>query len=420
MAQHSITNKEHRSFFAIQFSKRKCLLLAYSIFVLLVIFEPDYIVTTSFHKLFRPAKYLAAFLTIFAFILRKVKLNGLLIGTIAFEGLLLLSTVINGSAVEVWINNCAYIIVLILFAQSVMEMDALMFPLALSVVLGLYTHINTVCRVLYPLGMYTSSVGYRNCWLLGYDNCAGLIIQLTITVTLFRIIYYKNRFLVWDWSVLLSGCWFILVQGIATTIIAGTLFFAFVIVSRNERIRKYFSRGTLVVVGMFLLFCMIHFVSIQENSIFSLAFKILGRNTTFTGRTSVWSAAWREIQNDRWLLGRGLQASTMYQDHFGGGGWAHLHSYYLQVIYEGGFLAFAALFGLLIYVAARFDKGKYSYTYGTFLAGLLAIMLMWQVEAYGDLIKYGFVILSLMYNTPLLVQSEGAHEEKRIRLKLVR
>ena len=72
------------------------------------------------------------------------------------------------------------------------------------------------------------------------------------------------------------------------------------------------------------------------------------------------------------------------------------------------------------HVAARFDKGKYSHTYMPFLAGLLSIMLMWQTEAYADLVKYGFVILSLMYNTPLLVQGEGVHDKKRIRLKLVR
>ena len=394
----------------IQIDKRKCLLLAYSIFVLLVIFEPEYISISSIHMYFSVARYVATFLTITVFLARNVKLNALLIGTVIFESLLLLFTVVNGSAMDIWISDCAYTIVLILFSQTVMELDARILPLALSIVLGLYTHINTVCRVLYPLGLYTNSVGYRNCWFLGYDNCACIIILLAVTVTLFRILYYKGHFLLWDLSVLVSGCWFILVQGIATAIIAGSLFFVLIIVSRNEWFRKNFSKGVLLVVGMFVLFFLIQFASIQDSSIFLPFFKILGRNVTFTGRTKIWSMAWKEIQRSDWLLGKGLQTSAIFQSHFGGRLAVHLHSYYLQVIYEGGFLTFATLFGVLACVTIRFDKGKYGYAYMPFLAGLLAIMLMWQTEAYSDLIKYGFVILSLMYNAPLLRQSEETYE----------
>lgn len=407
----------HKPFSVIRIDKQKSLLLAYSVFVLFILFEPAYIRDeTSFHVLFKISKFAVAATVLFFFIIRKVKLNALSIGTIAFEGLLLLSTVLNGSAIEDWISDSAYIIVLILFAQMVMEQDAPLLLLAMSIVLGLYTHINTICRVLYPLGMYTSSVGYRNCWFLGYDNCACVFIQLAITVALFRILYYRDCFLLWDWSVLVSGCWFILVQEIATTIVAEAAFFAVVIVSRNKVFRSKIPIGTLVVAGMFLLFFLIQFASVQENSIFAFVFKILGRNTTFTGRTRIWSLALREIQNGKWFLGRGLQTVAMYQSHFGGLGFGHLHSYYLQVIYEGGFLAFTALFGVLMYVAARFDKGKYNHAYMSFLGGLLAIMLMWQAEAYGDLIKYGFVILSLMYNAPLLRHNEETTSVSRIRL----
>ena len=407
----------------IQINRQKSLLLVYEIFVLSVIFEPDYIKLTSFHLVFMLAKYLAAGLVILVFIIRKVKLNGLLIGTSIFEGLLLISTLENNYLnTETWIKECAYIIILMFFGQTVMEQDAGSLPLALSMVLGLYTHINTVCRIMYPHGMYPPTAAYyQYSWFLGYDNCACIIIQLAITVTLFRILYYKEHFLLWDWSVLISGCWFILYQGIATTIIAGAGFFAIVFASRNNSIRKIFAKGTLLVTGMFILFFLIQFATALVSDNFSFAFSALGKNGTFTGRIIIWSAAWREIQNGGWLcwlLGKGQQPVEMYQKHFGGRNWAHLHSYYLQVIYEGGFLAFAVLFGLLIYVTARFDKGKYSHTYIIFLAGFAAIMLMWQVEAYGGLVKYGFIILSLMYNTPLLVKSEKANDKKRVRFRL--
>lgn len=406
------------SFATIRVSKQKSLLLTYAVFVLLVLFEPDYLTITSFHRFFQIAKYFVAVLVVFAFIVRKVKLNGLLIRMTIFEGLLLLSTLTNNLDVWTWVKDCAYIIILMLFVQTVMEQDARSMLLALSIVLGLYTHINSICRVIFPLGMYSSSALYQESWLLGYDNCAGVIILLAITVTLFRILYFKDCFLLWDWSVLLSGCWFIFIQRIATSMLAGMCFFAVILTSRNEHIRKTFARGTWVVTVMFLLFFLIQFVTAQVSDTFSFVFTALGKNRTFTGRIVIWSAAWQKIQDGGWLLGRGQQTVEMYQSLFGSRVWSHLHSYYLQVIYEGGFLAFAALLGMLFYVAAHFDKGKYSHTYMPFLAGLLAIMLMWQVEAYADLVKYGFVILSLMYNAPLLVQSEQMYDKRRIRFRL--
>lgn len=409
-------SKSRKAFFSIQINKQKGLLLAYSLFVLFALFEPDYILLeTSFHTVFRIAKYVSALLVVSFFLIRKTKPNIFLLETILFEGLLLFSTIINGSAIEKWISDCGYVIVLVLFAQTLMETDTRIFPLALSIVLGLYTHINSICRLLYPSGMYINSLDYWNCWFLGYDNNAGTIILIAIMAALFRILYYKNRLLLWDWSVLVSGCWFILIQNVATGLVAGVLFFAFVLASKNRWFRQWFSRGFLIVVGMILMFFLIQFVSIQEKSIFSFAFDALSKSTTFTGRTRIWKVAWRDIQNSGLLIGRGLQTSAMNTNHFGLRWAVHLHSYYLQVIYEGGIFAFIAFLGVLMHTVVRFDKGKFNATYMPFIAGLLAVMLMWQMEAYGDLVRYGFVILSLIYNAPLLRQSEKTAAVARIR-----
>lgn len=405
-----------KSFSTIQINKQNFFYFCYSVFVLAVIIEPDYIATTSLHLIFRLAKYVAACIVILFYIIRKSKLNSLLIGTVIFEGLLLLSTLINGTSKTSWLNDCGYVIVLILFAQTILEIDARTFFLSLSLVLGIYTHINTITRILFPQGMYTSSIGYRNCWFLGYDNCACMIILLAITVALFRIFYYKGRFLIWDWSIIFSGVWFIFVQKIATAIFTSIIFFVFIVISKIAWIRKNLFKGTAIVSGMIILFFLIQLVNISDDTIFLFIFKSLGRNSTFTGRTRIWSIAWNEIQDGIWFLGKGVQATATYQKHFGGLVWAHLHSYYLQIIYEGGFLAFVAFFVLLICVAKRFDKGKYGYVYMPFLAGFLSIMIMWQVEAYSDLVKYGFILLSLMYYTPLFVKNEETEKRKRIRL----
>lgn len=411
---------EPNPLFTIRIDKQKCLLLIYSLFVILVLFEPDYFTTTPLHRIFQVTKCIAALLTIVIFVNQKINLNALIIGTTVFEIWLLFSTVVNHSAIDIWIKNCAYVIVLILFAQTVLEMDAHILPLALSIVLGLYTHINTICRLLFPAGMYISRTGKLNCWLLGYDNCACLMILLSIIIALFRILYYRNHFMIWEWSVLISGLWFIFSQGVATTIIAIVLFFIFLVVSKNKIIRKCFSKGTLIVFSMLLLFFLLQFVSIQDRSVFSFIFDSLGKNTTFTGRTRVWAVAWEEIKSGGWILGMGLQSMDMYSRLFGGRSWITVHNYYLQIIFEGGFVAFVIFFTVLIYTAIRFDRGKYSYAYMPLLAGLLAMMMMWQAEAYEDLVKYGFVLLSLMYNAETFVSDEETLQISHIQLKFRR
>ena len=408
-------SKSRQAFSTIQIDKQRSLLLAYSLFVLFALFEPDYIASeTSLHIVFRIARYVSVLLVLSFFLIRKTKLNVLLLETLLFEGALLLPTFINDLAIEKWISNCGFVIVLVFFAQTVMEKDAQIFPLALSIVLGLYTHINFLCRLLYPSGMYINFLGYRNCWFLGYDNNAGMTILLASVVALFRIFYYKDHVLFWDWSILMSGWSFILVQNVATALVGGGIFFAFVLASQNRWFRKRFSRGMLVVVGMVFMFFLIQFSSIQENHFFSFVFDALKKNTTFTGRTKLWAAAWREIQNGGWLLGRGMKTAAMYQQHFGAVWTVHLHCYYLMVIYEGGVFAFAAFIGLFTHTAIRFDRGKFSAVYMPLISGLLAAMLMWQTEAYNDQIRYIFVILSLMYNAPLLQNSEKTASVSRI------
>ena len=193
----TVTSTELNLPFTVCIDKQKCLLIIYSAFVILALFEPDYIATTPVHSIFQIARYIAVLSTVFIFVIRKINLNALIIGTTIFEVWLLFSTVVNGAAIDVWIKNCAYVIVLTLFVQIVLEMDAHILPLTLSAVLGFYTHINTICRILYPDGMYTYLSKYRNCWFLGYDNPSCMMIHLAITVALFRIVYYKNHYLIW-------------------------------------------------------------------------------------------------------------------------------------------------------------------------------------------------------------------------------
>ena len=343
-----------------------------------------------------------------AFIIRREKLNMLLLSTVIFEGCLFLSTLVNGGDLNVWVRTCAYCIVLLLFMQMIIQIDPQQLLKSLELVFGIYVHINTLTWILYPKGLYIDEfAGYRNCWFLGYDNCAEVIIILAEIVALYRMVSARKWFKPWELSILISGSVFIFTQMIASAIVAEIVAILFLLLTRREAIRVFIGRAKIVVIGMLGMFLLLHFFSVQESPIFSMIFILLGKDITFTGRTRVWKLGWREIFSNNIFLGMGMQNGKDLSAHFGARAFVHLHSYYLQVLYEGGVLAFGSFVFILMQVARRFDSSHKDYSDMVLLAGLLAFMTMWQVEAYSILVIYFFVLLFILYNAPRFKRQNG-------------
>ena len=116
---------------------------------------------------------------------------------------------------------------------------------------------------------------------------------------------------------------------------------------------------------------------------------------------------WDSIFPKHIVLGMGMQTAFEYIARFGGVKFfSHLHCYYLQVLYDGGILAFGSFVFLLLQVAKRFDKGEKDFSDMVLLAGFLVLLLIWQVEAYSTLIWYFFILLTILYNVSMFKQSQ--------------
>lgn len=108
---------------------------------------------------------------------------------------------------------------------------------------------------------------------------------------------------------------------------------------------------------------------------------------------------WDSVLSKHFLLGEGMQTGLEYVTRFGGvKAFSHLHCYYLQILYDGGLLAFVSFVLLLLIIAKRFDNREKYFGDLVILDGLLVFMIVWQVEAYPELIWYFSILMVLIYN----------------------
>lgn len=398
-------------------SKRRNMLLLISVIVLFTIIEPVYLSKIELlHNLYKICKIVIAACVLAYFIIVKRKTNVYILLVVAFKLSDIISTILNRGAIYECLKRSAYILALALFMSIMIEIDSRVLLKAFSVVLGLYVHVNMLTRVLYPDGLYVAELqGYKNCWFLGYDNLAATIIILAQTVSIFRIVAYKSRAMMWDKSVVVSGAVFLFWQQIATGILAECLFFFIVILMRNPAARKTVGKARLFVVGMFGLFIVLQFFSVQQNGAIAELFARSGKDATFMWRMNLWKKVWEDMGAAWPFWGFGVHEELDYMKKFGSVTVSHFHCNYLQVVYESGIIGIILLFAMFYYAARCFDSRKKEYPSMMILSGLTAIMLIWQVEAYFTVTTYFIIALTLLYYSDKLEESTALSETPELK-----
>lgn len=404
-------------------SKRRNMLLFISVIVLFTIIEPAYLGGIEpLHSLYRICKIGIAACILLYFIIVKRKTNIYILVVAGFASVGIISTILNKGAIYESFRRGAYMLALALFMSIVIEIDSRVLLKALSIVLGLYVHINMLTRILYPNGLFVDElVGYKNCWFLGYDNLAAIIIILAQIVSVFRIVVDQNRAMFWDKSVVISGAVFLFWQQIATGILAECLFIFILMIMRNPDTRRMVGKAQIFVIGMFALFIFLQFFSIQQPGAIARLFVKLGKDGTLTWRMLLWQRVWKDISSTWSFWGLGIHDSLDYVSRFGSATVSHFHCNYLQVLYERGIVGMILLFAMFYYPAHCFDNRKKEYPSMIILGGLAAIMLIWQVEAYFNVTTYFIVALTLLYYSDKIEPSVLAETQKlkchrRIRL----
>ena len=147
------------------------------IFIFLFPFlEPYYIANTEpkVHDLFIIMKLLFGLIIILKYLkktknISKESYNKYIIATIIFWVYIIFNTLIRGFfPVRLYIGAFSVIVVLLYIDINIKYVDNLINALMAHMEILIY--INLLLMLLYPRGMYVSTAGNTNNWLLGYDN----------------------------------------------------------------------------------------------------------------------------------------------------------------------------------------------------------------------------------------------------------
>ncbi|HWT99000.1 MAG TPA: O-antigen ligase [Terriglobales bacterium] len=122
----------------------------------------------------------------------------------------------------------------------------------------------------------------------------------------YLMIYARRSFFE---KMLACGLMFIAMIGIYCGHSAGTLVSLFAVTMLAMTFHMLRKGGSIAIIGVIMMFFAmpVPIILVGSDTIFSKILKMLGKDSTLTGRTDLWDTAFREIQNHL-LLGGGYQA----------------------------------------------------------------------------------------------------------------
>jgi O-antigen ligase len=221
----------------------------------------------------------------------------------------------------------------------------------------------------YPIGVYTLANGNSNYYLFALDNICFLYEIATLGLGVVYHVCYEHKIplITYVIHMVILGAYFY--SGAATAMVVAFCALFFIITYRifnKLKLIKIISFRLIVIASIFTFLVIVLFRSVSG---FSWLFNLVGKDSTFNSRTSIWNAA-LNIWKEHWIVGIGTNAEIINSYlHMGGlsSAWGsdigHLHNVLLEVIFDGGILAlfFFACILLSSYKKMQ-DANKYMVT----------------------------------------------------------
>lgn len=161
-----------------------------------------------------------------------------------------------------------------------------------------------------------------------------------------------------------------------------------------------------------ILICLIGYFVIMivpQSAALSDVLSIIGKESTYTGRTEIWKAALRALSN-HWLFGYGISPMSMHYalslvtiNQFIAWQIGHLHNIVLEYLFKGGIIGLLVFIANLLLPIFRLKKGEY-YPNITSSTALFFFIVMWftcMFEYRLDTIVFWLSII-LIYGIKLL------------------
>lgn len=303
-------------------------------------------------------KIIAALAIVLLYILKAVIPSSSLWLIVGYEGSIVFSTIMHHGDISTGISNAIAVLTVSALIEYCIRNDPRYILNIVYCVFYVFTIINLLTVLYHGFTVGSSWDGVIN--FLGIDNrfvftflpmiAFGAILagmQNKGLYQLLLIILIAFITLLYTWSV-------------AAFAAIGMCLAVVIVLNSNLKVNKVLTRiglgGYLVIIGILnLLFVFWH---IQDN-FYNFFVNTLHKDISLSGRTFLWEKGIQKITNSP-ILGYGINENKVMQLLEG---LVHFHNYFINMLYQGGLIAFSFFVLLNIVTIIKSKKYKLSYTY---------------------------------------------------------
>lgn len=365
------------------------------IFILLPFFIPSGLkmILPSISKILVPWGFISFGLTVI-FYLKNKKISFNIVLITLFCLFLILPTILSPAGD---LNNCISTILSILtpclLIDYSMSKNSLLTLRSLNLLFEVMVYLNFLTILIYPNGMYISSTtGYYENWLLGYDNLHIFTIILAITFSVLYSYRKDDKINLRSKLCILVCMLSIFIRWSGTAVIAASVILIYLIFSKliNKfsifNIKNYFIAYIIAFIGIIIL-------RIQNKFSYFIV-NILNKDITFTGRTFIWDYIIDYIKTKP-LLGYGMELSSYRYNKSYIWHSYHAHNEFLEIFYIGGIALFLTFIAILFTIIKRLYNNR-SYKEVKFLSWiLLSVFVITLTEVYTISLLFLLIIVSM-------------------------
>ena len=349
-------------------------------------------------------------ITVCMYLSQKKKISKIVVLFTLMQVWVLIITIANGGAVSTAFRRLRYLVVIALICDLFSKrIGTLIKCLMLHFEFNIYINLFTV--ILYPSGLYSrinDAYGMTTEWFLGARNNFTIwLFPALIIAWIFKEYFKKNkRCYLLTVSIILTQ----VLHGSGTTIVGITLFITCILFKLSKKIFTPLNSMIISVITFTTIIIFRNFQFLEP-----IIVDVLGKSMTFSSRLDIWDNALLAI-NNKLITGYGILSTydtvniLGQMETFIWKGATHAHSHILQVLFQGGIIAF--LIFLYIYYI---DLKKCSNLWNNrvvqiFTYGIFAYTIMGITEVFENPLMY-LILLLPYYSYEIIEQSKIEMEQ---------
>ena len=247
--------------------------------------------------------------------------------------------------------------------------------------------------LLFPNGIL--NVHNVEIYFLGNENTATMTIILGTLYTILYCYHKYNKISRLSFVILFVTTFICFVTWSATAIVGLMMlyFYLFFLYKKNKNLFKIFNYRNYFIFSICLFVLLVLF---KFQNIFAFFIEdILHKDLTLSGRVSIWNSCIEFIKSN-FFLGIGVQEYSMRLNNIG---IFHAHCTFLNVLLEGGILAFVCFLNIFRIIGGSIKKHMNHQVVSIISFGIFIYMITSIVEVYQDSqMVYIFMVLGFYSN----------------------